>query len=485
MKAISGHGGARLLNLPRDAPGDQVESLVKLELVDWQLEPRHATKVLSLLARAGRVRVCRHVLQAMRRGQVQTNLFHYSAGISACELSSAWYAAIDMVSALPSMRLMPDIVVLNTAASACGQPGRWQPALHLFGSVVGMDLEADIISFNASLGACGTAGRWREAAGLLFAAAVGAVKASPVTLNATIDACAQQWDTALELLESMRQSLLEATCISFNSTINACEKGAAFSRPDPHCEMIRDDIRQPSSLSDWPRATFLLDAMRQTGLLPDIFGFNSAVSTCEKAAAGWEVPLQLLQQMEDDLRVAKDVVSFSSTISAHEKVGLWEASLGLLWQLPKAEVSPNCFTFNAAGASETSAASFAMSGYCGSVCLESVRVRADVVTYNALLRTACIDDDLEEELQKLVEQAVKPNMVSYGTVLDLCRTYGRWKRGLHVMDSLRWKQVARDVVSFNSLLASCRGKQWQIAQKLLDEMIREELAPNARISGLK
>ena len=35
------------------------------------------------------------------------------------------------------------------------------------------------------------------------------------------------------------------------------------------------------------------------------------------------------------------------------------------------EVSPNCFTFNAAGASETSAASFAMSGYCGSVCLES------------------------------------------------------------------------------------------------------------------
>ncbi|CAE7377375.1 unnamed protein product, partial [Symbiodinium sp. CCMP2456] len=421
---------ARLLDLPYDAPGSQVESLVKPELVDWQLEPRHATKVLSRLARAGRVRLCRQVLQAMRRGQVQANVFHYSAGISACELTSAWDAAIDMVSSLPSMRLMPDIVVLNTAASTCGQPGRWQPALHLLGSTTGMDLEADIISFNASLGACGTAGRWREAAGLLFEAAVGAVKASPVTLNATIDACAEQWDTALKLLEFMKVSLLEATCISFNSTINACEKGAASFRPAAR-EMIRDDISGPSSLSDWPRATFLLDAMRQRGLLPDIFGFNSAVSACEKAVAGWEVPLQLLQQMED-LRVAKDVVSYSSTISAHEKVGLWEASLGLVWQLPKAEVSPNCFTFNAVMAA---CAVWAPPRRRASLALgllremRGVRVRADVVTYNALLRTACIDDGLEEELEKLVAQAVKPNMVSYGTVLDFCRMYGRWKRG--------------------------------------------------------
>ncbi|CAE7884785.1 unnamed protein product, partial [Symbiodinium sp. KB8] len=389
---------------------------------------------------------------------------------------------INPVSALPCMRLMPDIVVLNTAASTCGQPGRWQPALHLLGSTAGMDLEADMISFNSSLGACGTAGRWREAAGLLVEAAAGAVKASAVTLNATIDACAEQWDTALKLLEFMKTSMLEATSISFNSTINACEKGASF-RPAAGDvpSRIRDDISGPSSLSDWPRGTFLLDAMRQRGLLPDIFGFNSAVSACEKAIAGWEVPLQLLQQMEE-LRVVKDVVSFSSTISAHEKVGLWEASLGLLWQLPKAEVSPNSFTFNAVMAA---CAVWAPPRRRASLALgllremRGMRVRADVVTYNALLRTACIDDGLEEELQKLVAQAVKPNMVSYGTVLDFCRTYGRWKRGLHVVDSLRWKQVAWDVVSCNSLLASCRGRQWQIAQKLLDEMIREELAPNA------
>ncbi|CAE7182610.1 unnamed protein product [Symbiodinium microadriaticum] len=93
---------AHLLDLPYDAPGCRVESLVKPELVDWQLEPRHATKVLSRLARAGRVRLCRQVLQAMRRGQVQTNVFHYSAEISACELTSAWDAALDMVKCLQS-----------------------------------------------------------------------------------------------------------------------------------------------------------------------------------------------------------------------------------------------------------------------------------------------------------------------------------------------------------------------------------------------
>ena len=100
----------------------------------------------------------------------------------------------------------------------------------------------------------------------------------------------REWSRALKLLSEMRDRGLEPNLYSYNSAIAACE--------------------QPE------RALELLSEMRSCGLKPDVIAYNSAISVCEKGLQPQRA-LELLSEMRDR-GVEPDVITYNAAISACE-----------------------------------------------------------------------------------------------------------------------------------------------------------------------
>ena len=138
-----------------------------------------------------------------------------------------------------------------------------------------------------------------------------------------LKACRQDYKRALALLDEMRGSRVLPNVFHYSAAISACEKGG-----------------------QWQRALALLGEMRAARVVPDVITFNAAISACEKGGQ-WQRALALLDEMRA-ARVAPNVITFSAAISACEKGGQWQWALALLDEMRAARVAPNVTTFSAA-----------------------------------------------------------------------------------------------------------------------------------------
>ena len=138
-----------------------------------------------------------------------------------------------------------------------------------------------------------------------------------------LTACRHDYRRALALLDEMRESGVMPNVFHYSAAITACEKGG-----------------------QWRRALALLDEMRASRVTPNDYSFNAAISACEKGGQ-WRRALDLLDEMRAS-RVTPDAFSFNATISACEKGGQWQQALALLDEMRAKGVPPNVITFNAA-----------------------------------------------------------------------------------------------------------------------------------------
>lgn len=81
--------------------------------------------------------------------------------ISACERSSEWQKAMDLLGVMEETT-RPDLVTFNSLISACDA---WPMALALLQAVEGKQLLPDVISLNAVIASCGA--QWQMALSLL------------------------------------------------------------------------------------------------------------------------------------------------------------------------------------------------------------------------------------------------------------------------------------------------------------------------------
>ncbi|CAE8587716.1 unnamed protein product, partial [Polarella glacialis] len=72
----------------------------------------------------------------------------------ACERSSQWQQALEVMGSLPDRGLRPDLVTCNIAMSACVKGHQWLNALHLLAEVPSHGLQADAVTFSAGIKAC-------------------------------------------------------------------------------------------------------------------------------------------------------------------------------------------------------------------------------------------------------------------------------------------------------------------------------------------
>ncbi|CAJ1355985.1 unnamed protein product, partial [Effrenium voratum] len=233
----------------------------------------------------------------------------------------------------------------------------------------------------------------------------------------------------------------------------------------------RASIRACGEASRWQQAVQLLGALIAEDLADD-FSFTFAIGACEKASQ-WRQALDLLTAVFVH-KTEPSVFPFNSALSACACGLQWQISLGLLEDL------------------------------------EARHLRADVVTYNCLIRSADWALALFF-LRSLPSQTVRPTVISFNAALDACGKAGQWTQVLALLEELdadrglqvsevtlstvmsacgqvaRWQEAAAswpalaisvvNVVAFNALISAYdQGARWQEAIQARHGQLRSRLA---------
>ncbi|CAJ1346418.1 unnamed protein product [Effrenium voratum] len=110
-------------------------------------------------------------------------------------------------------------IACGATLGACELSSQWLPATQLLARCAAEMLRLDVLCFNMALGACEKSYQWREALGIF--AALDAPSASSV--NGAVAALASTaWRQALELLPA------EANALSYGACIGACVKAVQW-----------------------------------------------------------------------------------------------------------------------------------------------------------------------------------------------------------------------------------------------------------------
>ena len=111
-----------------------------------------------------------------------------------------------------------NVVTLNSALSA----QQWQVAMHLFTKKI----NGDVVTFNASITSLEKGNRWKDALMLLASSSLLRLRLDEFSSSAVMTsyAGAWMWQHASDLLQLMKNHLMESTLFSCNAFHSACER---------------------------------------------------------------------------------------------------------------------------------------------------------------------------------------------------------------------------------------------------------------------
>ncbi|CAE8675225.1 unnamed protein product [Polarella glacialis] len=204
-----------LLSLGPTPTEAEVSSVLQADLASWRKNPRLATVVLGGLARKRLPGVSVHVLSVMQASQVEVNVYHCSAAISACEKGGQWQLALNLLSLMPNAKVVPNDFTYSSAISACSKGGQWQLALNLLSLMPEARVVPDQINYNAAISACEKGGQWQLALNLLSLMPLARVVPDEITYSAAINACEHSGQCALAV--SLLGKLSERSNIAWAS----------------------------------------------------------------------------------------------------------------------------------------------------------------------------------------------------------------------------------------------------------------------------
>ncbi|CAE7464388.1 unnamed protein product, partial [Symbiodinium necroappetens] len=348
------------------------------------------TRVVKVCAPADWLSALQLLGESVRRDTILMN-----CAMTAFEPHGLWGLALSHLQARAAMSLMPDAVAINTAISSCPR-GVWSIALHLLGGSIG-----DIVAISSTIAAA----EWVLAMRLLSKMRPDALLPNVVCFNATLKATdasglGAPWQRAAQLLSSMPDVAVLPDVISFTSLLRACEREGR-----------------------WRLALSLLLAMRQVAVLPTTVTCGCLLNACEFAGA-WQTAFLLLEEMIS-ASLQLNIVICNTLISTCEKACQWQSALALLFNAGQFQVQPDVIGMNASlgacGCAGAWASSLDLLRRIEGPARTSVSFAGSVAACAAARQWAWA----VRLLLATMENALAPDVNSFGTAVEACSALGR------------------------------------------------------------
>ena len=315
-------------------------------------------------------------------------------------------------------RFRCSLVMQNTIITALGTGSAWHRAREL------LKHDPDVVSFNATSHGMKDVELRREA-GLLPMA------------------------SALNVLQLVGQSGLEATAMSFNGTMAQVlwlQGLKLLRREEVSCNTAM------GLLKSWWKALWVLELMQSWGLQPNMMSYNQVSSMC-----GWQTSALLVARLCGAQLRANELICSSLVSSAeswcralalkamlwHSQVDgggnaalnscPWQQSLLLLEAMDGEEDAISCCAAITA-CNEASQWRRALQLFCG---MEGSQVPPDLLCTNAAMMASALGVQWQFALHLL--QAADPNSLTLAACIDACESVGQWQHASRLV--LRLEQL--------------------------------------------
>ncbi|CAE7281245.1 unnamed protein product [Symbiodinium natans] len=313
-----------------------------------------------------------------------------------------WQRACRALARVEAASAEPSLKMKRTAVVTAGRGGHWQEALGVFAHDV--DTQRDVLMYNVTMTACekGT-----------------------------------QWLKTLHLLSQLGRDHLQCSIVTHGAALSAFQRA-----------------------EDWSAATLLFGELEQKQCPANLIMYNAAMGAC---GVRWRQAVQLMSELSRVSRVDRDVVTYTSAISACAAAHRWQTALHLLAELQ------NQVTFTSA----ISACGLGLEWQPALSLLQELRAeggRGNVVTFLAALTPCGMVQRWRQAMQVLQELPAENLEVSV-LPAGACEKGGRWSKALSLFRQLRLQMLECSTGVLNAVLSTCARKgRWQCVLQALPEL---------------
>jgi pentatricopeptide repeat domain-containing protein 1 len=359
---------------------------------------------------------CRKLFREALEKGIPLTVIGYNIVVSAAAKQGDWQTAMAVVKQMQapnSTTPVPDAVTYGTLLAACEAAGQWHQVLEQAQAMKNEGFDLDVRALSSCLHACQQLGRAEQALQLLeqmeALPAIDTQVPDAVAYRLALSACARggKLTGGLRLLEKLETQFPheEANVVAYTAAIAGCEVEG-----------------------QWKVAFRLVDRMRKRGVQPNEMTFVAVLAACATACAR-----QAASKSSADASAHKDMTSFEP----------YQQAMKLLRVMNKdpTVVNPNIHVYNAALR----------------VCAEACDLTGAFALYNELLEDRDSSGNVPEGTV-----ALKPNIVTFGTLMTACERVGSMEG---VTQVFRWMQEFSDPplkpneIVYGAALSACRRAQ--------------------------
>eukprot|EP00434_Breviolum_minutum_P009306 symbB.v1.2.008202.t1/scaffold492.1/size196413/5 len=344
-----------------------------------------------------------HLLQSLG-GNLRPDIFCVNACAGAAMRGSAWRWTVEVLQRGKSeMTLDPSS--LNLVCSAYEKTSMWRCALHRLAQSADFG-RAEVLAYNAAASACSSS-KWRLSTSMMQVMAQQCIQTTIVSFTAAVAAPdVLPWFLAASMLSQLKQRRLQADTAMVNAAM---------------------------AVAGWRTALDIGEAFRDEGLPLNLLGQNTII---HQLSSSWQMASLKLEKLQSGELGPPDVISFNSSIAAHESGGQWILAAVVLDKL-MTSTKPSSISFN----SMTSTA-------------------ASSQEWQTALRLQ------QGSLRKL---HADKDPISFATVLGACQHALKWSMASFFLRKAMQARIATTSSGHNAALMAC-SQRWLEAIKMLKEL---------------
>ncbi|XP_039127304.1 pentatricopeptide repeat-containing protein At2g31400, chloroplastic [Dioscorea cayenensis subsp. rotundata] len=451
--------------------------------------------LISAYARNGMSSEALVVFETMKGRGLRPNNVSYNAVIDACGKGG-----VDPIISMALFRemlgvgLLPDRKTFNSLLAGFSRVGHLDNARMLFDEMIFSGIGPDIYTYNTFIDAVCKCGNMELAVQVVSEMPAKGVHPNVVTYSTVIDGYSKlgRFDEALNLYEEMRSRGIQLDRVCYNTLLSIYVKTGKYEEIAKVCNEMevmgieKDTVTYNSLINGYGKqgkfdvVSRLIQEMRERKVPPSVLTYSTLIDIYSKAGMYGDAANMFLEFRESGLKA--DVVLYSSFIDTLSKNGLVEFAVWLLNEMVKMGIKPNVVTYNAVidafGKSRISVENDGVQQdsdnpeSCGGQIVKAFSQLA-----RGIGRPVADETKKSEELlcildlfQKMIEQGVKPNVVTFSAILNACSRCNSFEDAKLLLEQLRlFDDFVYGVT--HGLLMGCNDV-WIQARSLFDELRR-------------
>ncbi|XP_042440331.1 pentatricopeptide repeat-containing protein At2g31400, chloroplastic-like [Zingiber officinale] len=448
--------------------------------------------LISAYARSGLAAEAVDILEMMKTAGLKPTTISYNALIDACGKGG-----VDLKLTLGFFRemlhsgLYPDRKTFNSLLAACSRAGHLEDARMVFDEMLHLGIGQDIYTYNTFIDAICKCGNMDLALQVMFDMPINNVEPNIVTYSTLMDGYSklEQFDDALSLYEKMKALKIGLDRICYNTLLSIYAKTGKYAEIAKVCEEMettgvdKDIVSYNCLINGYGKqgrfdiVAHLVQDMRERGVTPTILTYSTLIDVYSKAGMYGDAANVFFGFKESGLKA--DVVLYSSFIDILAKNGLVDCSVWLLDEMMRTGIEPNVVTYNtiidAFGKSRIVHEGDGVGNELEGGGAGSQIVGAFCHVTRGIGPPAVEESRRSEELlcilglfQKMVQQGVRPNVVTFSAILNACSRCNSFEDASLLLDQLRLFDNFTYGVAHGLLMGS--KEVWVHAQSLFDEL---------------